>query len=376
MRNIAVFTVFRNTNYGAVLQAYALTHKLHSLTGRNVYLIDYIRDQNTNLMHNGIIYHGKHGKKSINAKSIKKLLLNILNFSGTVSRTNRFRDFIEKHLWIYQKPFYSGDSIELKDFDTAFLGSDQIWNPTLLKGFHDPYFGIVDSDMNRVVAYAPSLGKKTFNAEEQEELKQKLKNVDILSCREEDSCEFLRELTKREVTCVLDPTFLFDRAEWENIMDRECKLPDKYVLVYTLRFDQQLIRLAQEKARAINAKVVVLGSGTGKISSDMKGVLHEKAFGPQQFIATVAKASCVFTDSFHGTAFSIIFRKNFIVRAREEKGQRMEHLCRILRLNRRVFRSFEHAVDVEEPIDYEQVYSALNDLRTESIQYIQNALRN
>lgn len=374
MSHIAVFTVFRNTNYGAVLQAYALTHKLQSLTGRDVFLVDYIRDQNTNLMHNGVIYHGKHGKKSINVQSIKKFYLNILNYSGTVARTRRFLAFISQHLWIYEKPFYSDDPIVLEGFDTAFLGSDQIWNPALMKGFHKPYFGIVDSPLRRVIAYAPSLGKKTFSDEEKNELYQKLKNVDVLSCREEDSCEFLRELTGREVACVLDPTFLLDRIEWEALLDRQCRLPQKYVLVYTLRSDQDLIRLAQEKAKKLCAQVVVLGSGRKIRHSVIKDALHEKAFGPQQFIAAVANASCVFTDSFHGTAFSIIFGKDFIVRAREEKGQRMEHLCKILHLGKRVFRSFEDVVDVEQPIDYERVYDTLKKLKAESITYIQNAL--
>jgi hypothetical protein len=363
----AVFTVFRNTNYGAVLQSYASTTFLKRLTGEDVFLIDYIRNQNTNLMHNGLIYYGKHGKKSINKKSIKKFARSITNYEGTVARTKTFSSFIENVLPVFPQKFFTDDKIVLDGFDYYFLGSDQIWNPDIMKGFHDAYFGITETKPKKIIAYAPSLGKQSFSKDEQAVLVEKLKNIDALSCREVDSCKFLEELTGKEVRCVVDPTLLLDREDWQQISDTNTKLPDKYVLVYSLRFDRQLMKAAQEKANEIGEKVVLLGTGKGKPD---KGIIYKRAFGPAQFITAINKASYVYTDSFHGTVFSILFGKQFVVRANGEKGQRMESLCGLLGLKHRSFREIQELPDIDEIINYDTVYGRLAALREQSIQYL------
>lgn len=367
MCNIAVFTVFRNTNYGAVLQSYASTTFLKHLTGKDVFLIDYIRDQNTNLMHNGLIYYGKHDKKSINRNSIKKFIKSLMNHEGTFIRTKVFLEFIDSVLPVYPQKFYTDDKIKLDGFGYYFLGSDQIWNPDIMKGFHDAYFGITESKPKKIIAYAPSLGKISFSKDERTVLLEKLRNIDALSCREADSCKYLEKLTGREVKCVLDPTLLLKKEEWLLISDENIGLPDNFILVYSLRFDKQLMRCAQEKAQEIGAKVILLGNGEGK---PKRGILYKRAFGPAQFITAISKASYIYTDSFHGTVFSILFGKQFIVRANGEKGQRMESLCGLLGLKERTFREIRDMPNIDAKIDYEMVYNRLDELKDQSIKYI------
>ena len=371
MGKIAVFTVFRNTNYGAVLQSYASTFFLKQLTGDEVYLIDYVRDQNTNLMHNSIIYYGKHEKKCINKNSIKKFVKSIMNYEGTVRRTSVFLSFIDKVLPVYPQKFFTDDKIILDGFNYYFLGSDQIWNPDIMKGFHDAYFGITESKPKKVIAYAPSLGKLSFSKDEQTILVEKLKRIDALSCREVDSCKYLEKMTGREVKCVVDPTLLLDREEWLKISDEKIILPDNYIFVYSLRLDRQLINVAKEKAKEIGAMVIFLGTGEGNPGD---GVVYKKAFGPAQFITSIKKASYVYTDSFHGTVFSILFGKQFVVRANGEKGQRMESLCGLLGLKQRTFREIQDLPDIDEKIDYNMAYNRLAELKRQSIQFIQEGM--
>ena len=371
MGKIAVFTVFRNTNYGAVLQSYASTTFLKRLTGEDVYLIDYIRNQNTNLMHHGIVYYGRHGEKSINKTSLKKFSKSMMNYGGTFARARVFSEFINGILPVYPQEFFDGDKIVLEGFDYYFLGSDQIWNPDIMKGFHDAYFGITESHPKKIIAYAPSLGKLSFSEDEREVLAEKLTNVDALSCREVDSCRYLEELTGKDVKCVIDPTLLLNREDWLHISDRNAELPENYILVYSLRFDRQLMSIALEKAKETGAKVILLGTGEGVPD---KGILYKRAFGPAQFITSISKASYVFTDSFHGTAFSILFGKQFVVRANGEKGQRMESICGLLGLRQRTFREFQELPDIDEKIDYDAVYDRLAELRKESVRYIQESI--
>lgn len=371
MGNIAVFTVFRNTNYGAVLQSYASTFFLKQLTGKNVYLIDYVRDQNTNLMHNGIIYYGKHGKKSINKYSVKKFVKSIMNYEGTVCRTRVFSNFIDNVLPVYPQKFFTDDKIVLDGFNYYFLGSDQIWNPDIMKGFHDAYFGITETKPKKIIAYAPSLGKTSFSQDEQTILVEKLKKIDALSCREIDSCKFLEVITGKEVECVVDPTLLLSRENWLQVCDEKVVLPDKYILVYSLRLDRQLINIAKKKSEEIGAKVIFLGTGEGNPGDD---IVYKRAFGPAQFITAINKASYIYTDSFHGTVFSILFGKQFVVRANGEKGQRMESLCGLLELKHRTFRDIQDLPNIDQKIDYEKVYNRLVELKKKSVQFIQEGM--
>lgn len=371
MGKIAVFTVFRNTNYGAVLQACALTRVLRQLSGQEVFLIDYIRDQNTNLMHNGIVFHGRHGRKTINLQSLKKTVKSLANYSGTVKRTREFLKFIDARLPIFPHPFYAGDPIRLDGFDCCFLGSDQIWNPGIVRKFHDAYFGFTTPRLGRVVAYAPSLGRITFNEKEKLELARKLENVDVLSCREKNSCVFLEQLTGRRVAQVLDPALLLTCGEWNEYGDANCKLPPKYVLVYSLQFDKWLMNQAMEFARAKGLEVLLLGRGNG---IPPRGVRYERAFGPGQFLSAVSHAECVYTDSYHGNVFSVVFGKRFVVRAHGEKGQRMESLCGALGLSSRVFREPKDIPDIGMPIDYRTVHACLAELRKASLDYIAHNL--
>lgn len=371
MGNIIIFTVFRNTNYGAGLQAYALQTKLKKVTGEQVYLIDYIKNNTTNLMHNGIIFYGKHSKKSIKSESIKKMLKSILNYRGTVKRTKIFQQFIDNSLCVYPKKFYEGDVISVSDLDYIILGSDQIWNPDVMRGFHNPYFGIIESRAKSVIAYAPSIGKLTFSNVEEKELKNRLRNVDLLSCREEKSCEYLKKLTNRNVKCVLDPTLLLNRDEWSDVADTKCLLPEKYVLVYSLRYDVELAERAVKYAQGNGCKVIFLGTGSGKT---IPGTEYCREYGPKQFISAIMNAECIYTDSFHGTVFSIIFNKKFVVRAYGEKGQRMESLCNLLDLNERVFKDYSCFPDMENEIDYTKVMSKLTELKEKSEKYIYESL--
>jgi hypothetical protein len=372
MGKIAVFTVFRNTNYGAVLQAYALTRVLRLLSGEEVFLIDYIRDQNTNLMYNGIVFHGKHGRKTVNLQSLKKAFKSLLNYSGTVERTNVFNRFIGECLPVLPHSFFAGDAIRLDGFDCGFVGSDQIWNPELLRGFHDAYFGITTPKLGRVVAYAPSLGKTEFSEGEMRELARKLENVDTLSCREEKGCRFLEQLTGRHVEQVLDPTMLLTADEWKEVADGGCRFPDQYVLVYSLKSDKWLLEQAMKHARVQGKKVLLLAKGDGH---PPKGVRYERAYGPAQFISAVSHADCVFTDSFHGTAFSILFGKKFIVRTHGKNGERMKNICGMLGFGERVFRNAEDIPDIEGDIDYATAHGRLEGLRTRSLEYIVRNLR-
>lgn len=363
---VAIITVFRNTNYGAVLQAYALSTFISEKINSEVLLVDYIKNNTTNLMHNGIIYYGIHNKKTINLKSIKKCIKTLINYKGTLKRTKNFSDFINKYLKITKTKYYETDYIDLSGYQLILLGSDQIWNPDIMGGFHDAYFGRVNAPDARIVAYAPSLGKKSFTDDEIDELKEKLSLINNISVREEQSVEFLKKITKREVNCVLDPVFLISEKKWQNLELKPNILFSKYILIYSLSMDIELINEAKKLSEEINGELIMIGNGGGP---SFKGITYYRDAGPREFLYLINHAEYIFTDSFHGTAFSIIFRKQFLGKAKGEKGQRLENIVNKINIKNRVFHSIK-GKDIKCLIDYDGVNNILNDLKNHSISYL------
>lgn len=363
----AIFTLFNNHNYGAVLQAYALRTVTEELTQQPTVLVNYIRDPNTNLMHIGPIYHGVHGRLSVNSASLKKLKSHFTNFQGSVVRILRCRSFIRRHLAV-TKPFYTGDPICLPGTDYYFLGSDQIWNLRLMKGFHDAYFGITADKPKKVIAYAPSMGNHLrLTDEEAAEMKRRLQNVDVLSSRESDAAALLSELTGRDVACVIDPTLLLTAEQWDAVASRTVRLPAHYVLVYSLDCNEELLNAARRKAEELGCSVLLLSSPTRIV----KGVDQRRGYGPAEFLAAVRSADHIFTNSFHGTVFSINYHRPFTVKADGDHGIRMRSICSQLHLESR----YLETGDFSSELDFSEADRRLQTLRDAAMRYLQDALQ-
>ncbi|NLK28677.1 MAG: hypothetical protein GX306_10105, partial [Clostridiales bacterium] len=128
---IAIATVFRNANYGAVLQAYALSTVIEKLSNKNCYLIDYRRKQIINMFRFSIFDVDAKGNRKITKESIIRTIKQCINPMGTVVRFENFEKFRKKYMNISEKVYFSNKDIDLNETDILFLGSDQIWNPDI-----------------------------------------------------------------------------------------------------------------------------------------------------------------------------------------------------------------------------------------------------
>ena len=179
----AIVTVFYNTNYGAVLQAYALSKTIEKLTNSECYLIDYRREKIRNMFRFSLFDVGMDGKIRITFDSLKRTVKQCINPKGTIIRFKKFEDFRKEHMSISDEVYYKREQINFKDINILFLGSDQIWNPDITQGFDDVYFGKLNNSSVFTVSYAASLGKTIFSDAELFELKQLINYVDIISVR-------------------------------------------------------------------------------------------------------------------------------------------------------------------------------------------------
>ena len=230
-------------------------------------------------------------------------------------RTKKFLRFNERYL--PHTIFMSAKEVRRKDWSSyafAVTGSDQVWHNWHLKTISDDlsYYYLDFIDESKRVSYAPSFGFTVFPPEDIEQHRRGLMGMHALSCREQEGCEMIRELTGREAQKVLDPTLLLTDREWAAIERKpQFMLPARYLLKYfigetTPTYDAEIKRIADERGLQI-------------LNINNKNDLRHYALGPDEFVWLVHHADTVCTDSFHATVFSICFTRNLRVFRRKEK---------------------------------------------------------
>ena len=289
---IGILTFTAADNYGAVLQAYALSHFLQS-RDREVVCLDYRPRYLTNKKSFRIILHEV---RQYGWKSIKSYIRTLLYHYQIKHRKNIFENFRSRFLPLV--PF-----AEYEKQDMIIIGSDQVWNTKITDG--DAYFLGKFPDYKGIVAsYAASM--ESVSEKNIDAIKSNIHHFDNISVREYSLQKVLHEQCNRASELVVDPTFLLSSKEWENI-EEPYKVAKPYMLAFVFGLTnakkKQLDDLA--KSKGLNL-VVVLGRTTffGQTADDCS---------PNQLIYLVHHAEVVVTNSFHGLAFATIFKKRTCV---------------------------------------------------------------
>ena len=299
-KKIGILTFHAADNYGAVLQAYALQHYLEN-KGAHVEIIDFVTPQVEKA--NNIFFVSKRGVLS---KWIVKGLI-LLHYRKLKRRKDGFDHFRQTYLHLSRR-FTSVEDIKTNGLGrhVYITGSDQVFNP-LIKNAEIYYLGFETAKVTKV-AYAPSFGIKDFTLVD-EKIRNYIKEFDYLSCREKDGAEFLAAVCGRPVPVVADPVFLVDVMRWKNILPAQ-KLKN-YVFVYDLNGGKSLIRLANKVKQATGLPVICLTARKytkGRYNVDK--LCYDSS--PCEFLSYISGADYVVTDSFHGLAFSLLFKTKVI----------------------------------------------------------------
>ena len=290
---------------------------------------------------------------------MKQILFSLFSKKNYSQKYEKFENFKKEHLNVTEyKDVYS-------EFDYIFCGSDQIWNYDITDGFQLPYFGgdKPASSETKVISYAASCGDiSEFPQEKKEELFSLVKNLDKTGVREDG---LNKELNKNNISSVttVDPTFLLSAQEYLSSFEVEENKASKYLLEYALRPSPELDELSKKIASNKGLELVKI-CGYCKMSNE-QGIFNA---GPEEFISLIANADYVATNSFHGTAFSLIFKKDFNVVLPSARKGRIFDLLNKLGLQGRISSDYESA-DIAE-IVYENVEPILNDEIEKSKQFI------
>lgn len=360
MLKVGIITMHRSDNYGAVLQCYALVKALERI-GVSVEVINYIPKR----FKPSVQFFYVHPRRYNNR--IMKYAIIAASLPIRILIHYRYSSFLKKYIPISKDVFFSEKDLEdkLPRYDVYMSGSDQVWNPDF-EGHIDPAFFLKFApDAARKVAYASSFGKSRLTAEEKDEVKNLLCRYDYISVREITGIDILNDLGIN-AECLLDPTFLLTGDEWRAFSNKKL-IKEKYVLVYQLNPNPQLLEIAKRIASKHGLKVVKFGRDVLKaVGVDINLSFQQ----PEYFVSMIAYADYVVTDSFHGTAFSINLHKKFTVIMPPKYSDRLTSILSKLGLENRVNEVFYD----NEP-NYSVVDEILKKERQKSYNYLLQCIR-
>lgn len=318
---ILIFT-FIYTNYGGILQAYALQRFLRSFTDFEVFNVNFrtnAHEKESSLFN----FYGSFKSK------ISQLFFILLRFRGLrnrIKRTNSFKKEYFNFTSLYKSESQFLDSPPFADIYIS--GSDQVFNP---EGFYKNLFYLnFDKGASKKISYAASFGLNNFTESQELFIKKHLEDFDYLSFREKEGAELVSSLLKKSTNWVLDPTFLLSAEEWMAI-SKKPNLSYKYIFVYALAEESKLIEIAREIQKVTNYRIVCTRSNTRDFLKADKFIYGS---GPSEFLGLILNADYVVTDSFHGLAFSVIFKRPFYIYiSRPEYSKRIKNLLNLIDAN-------------------------------------------
>lgn len=292
---IGIATFHQASNYGAVLQAFALQTFLRNM-GHEPFFINH----SFGSLPQGIRrYIGKTPAATMKSWT-------------RVRRSAVFHSFSVSYLGsAAAQPSTDHDFIShLPEADAYICGSDQVWNPSYLRRQeHEILFflGFGPKTVRRI-AYAASIGVEAIPYNWKSRFIEHLRRFDYISVREQQAMTILKTLIGKPVAWVPDPTFLLNGEDYLKVF-RLFQQPLKEIFSYTL--DRTISPLVTQ-TRACIAK---------SLGMKLKETYHRNPWrilfcgvpSPRQWLSSLARSGFVVTNSFHGTVFAIIFKRPFIV---------------------------------------------------------------
>ena len=371
---IGILTLPLHTNYGGILQAYALQTVLERM-GHDVLVIQ--RPWRKQIVWwkfplqivNRCIYRFVFGRKVALFSEL------IWNRNQAVIERNT-QNFITNHIHTHQiRQIFD---IKEKDFDAIVVGSDQIWRPKYYrlhyKYIEDAFLSFTKKWSLKRIAYAPSFGTDEweYNQVETQKCSNLLQKFDAVSVREQSGIELCEKyLGHKNVQWVLDPTMLLNKEDYEHLIPQNVKAPGD-LMCYVLDANDEINNLIAKIANENDLKVFQAASDVDNVSLPIERRIQPPV---ESWLAGFRDAKLVITDSFHACVFSILFHKPFVVLGNKNRGySRFESLLKRFGLEGRLIENasqFNQAM--LNPLS-EEVYKKLDDFRSTSTDFIAKAL--
>ena len=376
---IGIITQPLHTNYGGLLQNYAL-QKVLSALGHEVYTIN--RD-NTPSIYSAkwtlrLKFHIKQTIKKIigrtNTPSYKafiKIRQNCINFvENNITTTNRFKrqeellQLIDKH-----------------SFEGYIVGSDQVWRPCYSPNIYNDFLDFCQEKKNiRRIAYAASFGVNDweFNEEQTTKCCHLAKQFDAISVREDSGIDLCQEHLGVDAMHVLDPTLLLEKEEYIKLVEQNSEQEsDGNLFCYILDTNSEIQSAISDIEKSLSLRSFQVKAKSSSYQLKMGDRIDDHVIpAPTKWLRAFMDAKLVFTDSFHGCVFSIIFNKPFWVIGNKERGNaRFDSLLKQFNLeSRRISIDNIKDIDFATPIDWKKVNIIKKEWQEKSFKFIKDNL--
>jgi len=306
VNKIGVLTYHYTTNYGAVLQAYAVIRFLREI-GYSVEIID-------SRPRNAIRYYAK------------SLLYNKNFFSGLI-KYFRFRRFITNELSLSKQKVYSSQHLGriCCDYSVLVVGSDEVWKTNSFRGFDSGFFLDFAAESQTRISFSASIGSQTSFDNYKIHVCDYLSKFYSVSVRDDHTSDVISKECQISSTRLLDPTWLVDVSRFP----RKRKLYCDYVLVYG-RFTESQMRIVKDEA--VMLKCQVISVGYKNIFTD----INLLSVGVEDWVSLLENAKTVFTNFYHGVIFGLKFHNEVYFASRADKNYKVNQLITDLCLHSEV----------------------------------------
>lgn len=359
--DIGILTLWSVPNYGTFVQAYALQRFIEKLSGRKVVQIAHLDPHHFNFYYNYKKYLQDYGIFS------KQFIRSI--FIKSIQDHGRFNCFKNAYNMIPHTDCITKENIRDFSFNKVFLGSDILWDYSLEPFNKDKMlFGVgIKGEIN---SYAASFGTVKAGEDYPKYVVKGLNRMKYISVRDEKSADIVKQITGKKPTVVLDPTWLWNFHNDDNIVEPEV---DDYILVYGQNFTDRFIENLISFANKINKKIIALDCNSDNYEwCDV--LIHQSELSPFEWVGYFKKADYVATSTFHGLTFSLIFNKKFAFCKTDFIMAKVEFLLKELKL----LSTFDDKEDVKGMLlrdwNYDEINRIIESKRKQSIEFLVSAI--
>ena len=352
-----IITIHKKVNYGATFQALALLTFIKKYISDDVELIDY----RMNSSRSG----NEFNSISRNIQVKFQYITHFFSYIKSKRRDQYFRDFWDKNYSLSQE-MYDGDASIYSNppkYDVYISGSDQLFNGVITNNSEAYFLTFTD---NKKISYSTSFGMSGLLGENKNDVIKKLGLYSAISVREQSAAESLSESMHRAISVVADPVFLLSRQEWTQF-ERRIQLPSKYIFCYLMSDNPNILPTIEWLRTTIGQNIPVVLFKTCSEKLHINNCKNYSHFGPAEFLYCLRNADYVVTNSFHGTAFSIIMETDFWTIKNKKAGldnSRMDTLLDTFNLSSR------HLLDInkicDSKVDFQSVSEILDTVRESS----------
>lgn len=372
MKKIGILTLPLHTNYGGILQAYALQKVLENMGHEVIIISGKVKKLKIPLFKLPYVLFKRIVLRYVFRRDLELLVEKRINIEQPIV-CKHTHQFVDKYLNISD---ISLEKLQENSFDALIVGSDQIWRPNYSENIYNSFFDFAVKWNIKRIAYAPSFGKDTWDYTELQTKRcsDLIQLFDAVSVRELGAVRLCKENFNIDAEVVLDPTMLLIASDYiDSLQILNTPKSNGNLMVYVLdnsKSKNDILEIINDK---LNLKIFKTGSKV----EDYLATVDQRIQPPlEEWLRGFYDADFVVTDSFHACVFSILFNKPFVVCSNQLRGnERFVSLLSLLNLEDRIINSTEDIDKIQLiEINWIRVNDKLDFLKKKSIAFIHKAL--